>query len=38
MEKREQHNENPEQKLVRLLKEKGIEDPETKAFLESWTI
>ena len=29
--------ENPEQQLVRLLKEKRTEDPETKEFLDSWT-
>lgn len=29
--------ENPEQRLVRLLKEKGVEDPETRNFLDAWT-
>lgn len=30
--------EQPEQKLIRLLKEKGIEDPEARSLLISWTI
>jgi len=29
--------ETAEQKLVRLLKEKGVEDPEAKEFLDKWT-
>lgn len=29
--------ENPERRLVRLLKEKGAEDPETRNFLDAWT-
>lgn len=32
-----ENNENPEQQLVRLLKEKGVEDPEARNFLDSWT-
>ncbi|MCK4354837.1 hypothetical protein KAW43_00580 [Candidatus Parcubacteria bacterium] len=30
--------EEPEQKLIRLLKEKGVEDPEARKLLLSWTI
>lgn len=30
-------NENTEQRLVRLLKERGIDDPEVKNSLENWT-
>ncbi len=29
--------ESPEQQLVRLLKEKGVEDPEAREFLDIWT-
>ncbi len=30
--------ENPEQKLINLLKEKGLEDPTTKELLKAWTV
>lgn len=30
--------ESPEQKLIQLLKEKGVEDPETKELLTAWTM
>ena len=33
----EKKEESPDKKLVRLLKEKGHEDPETQEFLASWT-
>lgn len=29
--------ENPEQRLIRLLQEKGAEDPETRELLNNWT-
>lgn len=32
-----ENEESPEQQLVRLLKEKGAEDPETREFLDIWT-
>ena len=32
-----EHNENPEQQLVWLLKEKGVQDPEAREFLDKWT-
>lgn len=32
-----ENKESPEQQLVRLLKEKGVEDPETREFLDIWT-
>ena len=30
--------ENPDQKLINLLKEKGLEDPEAKELLKTWTV
>lgn len=32
-----ENEENLEQKLVRLLKEKGVEDPEARGLLDCWT-
>lgn len=32
-----ENKENSEQQLIRLLKEKGIEDPEVRNLLDSWT-
>ncbi|MDZ7586284.1 MAG: hypothetical protein U0946_00900 [Patescibacteria group bacterium] len=32
-----ENEEGPEQQLVRLLKEKGVEDPEARNFLDIWT-
>lgn len=33
-----ENKESEEQRLIRLLKEKGVEDPETRSFLNFWTI
>ena len=33
-----ENKESAEQRIVRLLKEKGAEDPETKSLLNAWTI
>ena len=32
-----EENETPEQQLVRLLKEKGVQYPEVREFLDNWT-
>lgn len=32
-----ENEESPEQQLVWLLKEKGVEDPEARKFLDNWT-